>query len=265
MKYKKRNRNLTGLKRFTHVQRTKILKERLVPILKEKLGKNLIAIAADGSYARNQDTDFSDIELIIFVEEKKDLPYGFSRILDGILVEGIFLTEKEYYKTTIEPNEYWFASGSDVLKALTNTRFINRIKKYRVKNLKSKCMNHARSMLPEIQENFGKIFTAIEQDNRENVFPMLGYCVLSVLKMMSFINLTPYTTLGTFITQSKNFKIKPRGYDQFIACMIEGKYTDLLVLDKHITVLYQGIEDFFGKKSGAKIYDADLTTILDKI
>ena len=133
-----------GLKKHTHAERTTILRKKVVPILKEKLGNNLIAIAADGSYARTEDTDFSDIELMIFVKTRKNLPYGFGRIVNGMLVEGLFMTEEEYYKTTIEPNENWFLSGSDKLKAITNPAFIRKVGKYKVKRLSEKCFECAK-------------------------------------------------------------------------------------------------------------------------
>ena len=90
-----------GLKKYTHDQRTKIIKEVVVPILKRELGKNLVAIAADGSYARNEDIDFSDIELIIFVKNKNNLPRGFGKIINGVLVEGMFMTVGDFYRTIV--------------------------------------------------------------------------------------------------------------------------------------------------------------------
>lgn len=264
MKNKPNKRNFIGLKRCSHAQRTRIIKQRIIPILKKELGNNLIAIAADGSYARNQDTHFSDIELMIFVKEKKKLPFGFSRIINGVLAEGIYLTEKEYYKSTIEPNECWFVSGSDTLKPIINRHFINKVSAYEVKDLENKCMKYAKHMSPEIQEAFAKVFTAIEKNNRENIFVLLSDCVMSVLKLMSFINRTPYTTLATFISQAKRFKIKPHGFDQFVDIVVKGKYIDLAILDKHATVLFQGIEDILKREIGANIYNDDLATITKK-
>lgn len=253
-----------GLKKHTHAERTTILRKKVVPILREKLGNNLIAIAADGSYARAEDTDFSDIELMIFVKAKKNLPHGFGRIVNGMLVEGLFMTEEEYYKTTIEPNEYWFLSGSDKLEAITNPAFIKKVGEYKVKRLSEKCLKCAHDMLTEIQESFGKLFNALKKKNRENIFLLFSETVMQVLKLMAFINKTPYKTMSTFITQAKDFAIKPTGFDEFIQLATNGKYPNLKILEERSRRLFSGIEELLTKKMGANIYDSDLNTIVKK-
>jgi len=259
-----KNSKFVGLKKYTHAQRTRIITEMIVPRIKKALGKNLIAIAADGSYARNEDTDFSDIELMIFVRNKKTLPIGFGRIINGILVEGLYVTEQEYYRSTIEPNEYWYISGSDTLKPLINPRFIKKVQKYIVKNLSTKCFKHAKEVLYEIQESFGKLFNVIRKKNGENLFPVLADAVIHVLKLIALINETPYKTISSFITQAKQFQIKPKGFDEFIQVIVDGSYTDLEKLEQRATVLFAGIEDYFKKKMGENIYNADLSTITRK-
>ncbi len=264
MKQTHKKTKFIGLKKYTHAQRTKIITKTIVPRIRKQLGKNLIAIAADGSYARNKDTDFSDIELIIFVKNKKDLPLGFGRIINGILIEGLYLTEQEYYKSTVEPNEYWYISGSDILKPIINPRFIKKVQRYMVKNLSIKCFKQATEVLYEIQESFGKLFNAIRKNNGENLFPVLADAVINVLKLMAFINESPYKTISSFITQAKQFQIKPKGFDNFIQIVVEGDYTDLQKLEQNATVLFAGIEDYFQKKMGENIYDSELSTIARK-
>lgn len=264
MKSKVKEFQFIGLKKYNRAQRTAIINKLVVPLLKKELGKNLIAIAADGSYARNEDTDYSDIELMIFIKDKKNLVRGFGKILDGILIEGLFITESEYYKNTLEPNEDWYISGSDTLKAIANSGFIKKVQCYRVKQLSEKCFAAARDLLFEIQESFGKLFTAIEKNNKENLFSVLADAVMQVLKLMAFINKTPYKTLSTFVTQAKGFKIKPRGFDEFIEIIIDGRYIDLETLEERVKILFCGIEEFFTRKIGKNIYDADLSTIIKK-
>ena len=76
------------MKRHTHAERDEILRTVIVPMLQKELGKNLIAIAADGSFARNEDRDYSDLELLVFVKNSKHLPNGFSKVHNGLLIEG---------------------------------------------------------------------------------------------------------------------------------------------------------------------------------
>ena len=246
------------------MQRTKIITTMIVPRIKIALGKNLIAIAADGSYARNEDTDFSDIELIIFVKNKKNLPVGFRRVINGILIEGLYLTEQEYYRCTLEPNEYWYISGSDTLEAITNRKFIKKVQRYSVDNLSTKCFNHAKEVLYEIQESFGKLLNAVRKKNKENLFPVLADAVINLLKLMALINKTPYKTLSSFITQAKHFPIKPKGFDEFIQVIIDGSYTDLDRLERSTIILFAGIEEYFQGNMGKNIYDSELSTIVRK-
>ena len=52
----------------------------MVPLIKHKFGKNLLAVAARGSFARNTDQPYSDLELFAFLKEmprdQKKLPYA---------------------------------------------------------------------------------------------------------------------------------------------------------------------------------------------
>lgn len=72
-----------GLKRHTHEGRQKVI-EQILPTIEKLLGDNLLAVAAQASYARKEDTDFSDLELVIFVREKiEGMRRGFSRKMTG--------------------------------------------------------------------------------------------------------------------------------------------------------------------------------------
>ena len=86
---------MKGLKKHSHQDRERVIRE-LVPLIKKKFGDNLIALAADASYARGEDFDYSDLELFAFVKEMpegKDME-GMSRIRDGMLIELIWTTRE---------------------------------------------------------------------------------------------------------------------------------------------------------------------------
>jgi len=63
---------MRGIKKYTHKEREKILHE-MIPLIKRKFGKNLLAVAARGSFARNTDQPYSDLELFAFL---KEMPRG---------------------------------------------------------------------------------------------------------------------------------------------------------------------------------------------
>lgn len=52
-----------------HEGSQRILIKEMIPLIKKKFGENLLALAAEASFARGEDTDYSDLELIAFVKE----------------------------------------------------------------------------------------------------------------------------------------------------------------------------------------------------
>ena len=116
----------------------------------------------------------------------------------------------------------------------------------------------------ELQESFGKLFTAIDTDNRENLFPILSDAVMVVLKILAYINRTPYTSLNSFMSEARKFKRKPRGLDEFLRFIIEGNYNNVKKLEKYAKNLYTAIEVYFKNRFDTKIYDDDLSTIYRK-
>jgi hypothetical protein len=238
-----------------------VLKKFIIPTLRRELASNLIAVAVDGSVARNEDTCYSDLELMIFVKDKRKLPHGFSKVHDGLLVEGLFITERDYYKIIAEPNPQWYLAGSDTL---LNKKFFKKLENYRVRNKIEKCTALARGSLHEVQEAFGKLFTAIDSRNHENLFVILSDVVHSVLKLQSFINQKPYTSSKKFITEARKFRKRPEGFDDFFDLVTQAGYSDWTLLEKHAVKLFKGIEDYFKVEYGGAMYDNDLKTIYRK-
>jgi hypothetical protein len=71
-------------------------RRRACPAAQGEYGDNLIALAVQASCARGEDTDYSDLELIAFLDTmpgKKPLE-GLARIRDGMLIEVVCMTRK---------------------------------------------------------------------------------------------------------------------------------------------------------------------------
>ena len=251
---------LIGLKRHSHQDRQRIVNQ-MIPVLENLLGDNLVAIAASASFARGDDRDFSDLEMNIFVREKnKEMKHGFSRVLNGLLVEGLFFTQEEYIKETLDITGHWFLAGSDVMEPVTNPEFFHQFNNVVIKKQEEKIAETLRAKMHSMQENFGKLFTAIEQENRESLFLIFFDAANILFQIMSYINRTPYTTLALFTQEAMQFEIKPDGFEEFIQIAIDGKYQDLPVLKETAVRVFRGVENYILEKSG-KIYNDDLTTI----
>lgn len=251
---------LLGIKRHSHEDRQRIINS-MVPIIENLLGDNLVAIASSASFARGDDRDFSDLEMNIFVREKtKDMKHGFSRVIDGLLVEGLFFTQEQYFKETLDITGHWFLAGSDVMEPVTNPEFFHQFKNVVITDKEKKIAETLRAKMHSMQENFGKLFTAIEQENRESLFMIFFDAANILFQVMSYINMTPYTTLARFTQEAGQFEIKPDGFEEFIQIAINGNYQDLPCLKETAIKVYEGIEKYILDKSG-KIYNDDLTTI----
>ena len=246
---------MEGLKKYTHKDRERIVQE-MIPLIKKKFGKNLVALAVSASFARGDDYDYSDLELNAFLKKnppgKKRL--GMSKIRDGLLVELAWMTEEDYIKSTKEVTKEWYLAGSDVLVPIINKPFIDKLNKYTVANLKEKCLRQALIHWNQVQEATAKVLNAIGQKNLEHIPFLMLWMLDCMLISLSLLNQTPYITAAKFITQARSFKLKPERFDDLLDVINQGDYRDLVALEKIITTVFEGFEKIF-KKFGGRLYD----------
>ena len=177
---------MKGIKEHTHSERQKVIKE-MTPLIRNKFGDNLLALAVCCSYARNDDHLYSDLELIAFVKEmpQDKTQGGLAKIVDGMLIELMWMTKETYLNTVLDVNEYWHYSGSDTLLPIINAEFINELKDFQPMDLKRKCLEHAVGVFTEYQEATSKVLNAISQNNNENMavlfFDMINQILLSLI------------------------------------------------------------------------------------
>lgn len=254
---------MKGIKKHSRQERWNIA-EGLVPLLREKFGDNMIALAVQASCARSEDTDYSDLELIAFLGAmpgEKSVE-GFSRIRDGLLIEVVWMTRDEYLRRTKEVTADWYIAGSDMLKPLVNTPFIEELNGYRAANLKEKCLVRAARDWHEMQESTAKVLTGISQGNRQGMPMLLFYLLRDSLKMVSLLNQRPYTTLARFTSEARTLPVKPARYDEFLDTMAEGGYTDLQRLEGLVIDVFEGFETIF-ENLGVRLYDDDPRLFID--
>ena len=83
---------MKGLKK--HTQRQVEGSRWAHPLIEKKFGRNLLALASRGSFARSEDHDYSELELIAFVKQKGKKWGGMSKIRDVLLVELVWMTRE---------------------------------------------------------------------------------------------------------------------------------------------------------------------------
>lgn len=247
---------MNGLKKYTHQERQETV-EKILPQIREKFDDNLIALAAQGSFARNEDFDYSDLELIAFVKEMPEGHRGIGRIVDGLLVELVWTTREKYIAETLELNDMWYLSASDKLLPIINAEFIEELENYRAENLKEKCLSEAKRHWHEVQEATAKTLNAIASENRDGLPLVLFDMTRHFLISLSFLNQTPYTTFSKFISEARDFPIKPPEFDDLLDLIVKGEYRDLRLLEKKIETVFSQFEAIF-EDLGVELYDDEI-------
>jgi len=249
---------MRGLKKHTHEDRARVIGE-MVQLVKKKFGDNLIALAAQASFARNEDSGYSDLEMIAFV---KEMPGGKSwdgmgRIVDGLMVELVWTTREHYLKETKDVGKYWFISGSDTLLPIINDELIAELNSFKPEDLKAKCLKRAVERWYEVHESTAKVLNAIDRENREGLPLLLFDMALHMLVVLSFLNQTPYVTFARFVEQAREFQIKPERMDELLDVLVLARYSDLARLRETVTRVFSGFEEIF-ERGGCRIYDDNL-------
>ncbi len=249
---------MKGIKPHTHRDRQAVIKE-IVPLIKKKFGRDLVALAAQGSYARGEDIDYSDLELIAFV---KKMPRGkrwegMGKIRDGLLVELLWTTRQTYLKEVRDIGEHWYLAGSDKLFPIINKPYILKLNKHRVKHLKKKALKHLVQNWNEVQEPTTKVLNAVVEKNREGIGLLVSDMYEMMLINLSFLNQKPYTTYSRFIAEAKRFKLRPDGFDELTDIWVKGDYQDLKRLDRAVRRVFAGFEKIFADQ-GIDLYDEDI-------
>lgn len=247
---------MKGLKKYAHKDRERIIEE-ILPQIRNKFGENLIALAAQGSFARYDDFDYSDLELIAFVKEMPEGRGGIGKIRDGLLVELIWTTREKYIEETLEMNEMWYLSASDKLLPIINAEFIDELSEYKTENLRAKCLCEAKRHWHEVQESTAKVLNAIAAANRDGLplllFDMTRHCLIS----LSLLNQTPFVTFAKFIAQARNFSVKPTKFDDLLDTVVEGNYLDLKLLEEIAATVFSQLESIY-EELGVELYDEKL-------
>jgi len=247
-----------GLKRYSHDDRQRVIEE-MIPLIRKKFGDELVALAACASFARSEDTDYSDLEMVAFVKSMPEGRWwdGVGKIRDGMLVELVWTTREGYLQNVREVTGDWYIAGSDTLLPIINEEFIGELNGYRVADLREKCLKRAALHWHEVQEATAKVLNAILADNREGL-PLLAFDMLRhMLIVLSFLNQTPYVTFSRFVSQAKSFDLKPADFETLNDALAQGVSRDLPSLQAAVTNVFTQFEKIF-EELGVELYDDDV-------
>jgi predicted nucleotidyltransferase len=251
------NRTMEGIRAHTHEQRRLVI-DSLIPRIQEKFGQSFIAMAADGSYARNQDLPYSDLELIVFLNREQD--WSLRQIVDGMLTVAIAETRQSYIDKYLEVTDIWYASGAGKLKPLVNAEFVAEINAFRPERVREKCLVQAVRRWPLYQEITAKTLNLAHAQDAEGIALTVPQTVKELLVILAFINATPYVTLGSYITQASGFTIKPAGFDRLMSLFTEGGYRDPNETEAAVTETFAGMEALMRDAGITDLYPSSHTS-----
>lgn len=239
---------MKGIKKYTHKERAEVLHE-MVPLIKRKFGKNLLAIAARGSFARKTDQPYSDLELFAFLKEmphgQKKLPYAkMHKIRDGLSVELIWITEKAYLSEVKDVTGSWFGVGSEKLLPVYGKKVIDKLNRYKPRNVKQKALEQAAALWPGIFFSSSAVIRITEQKDHEKIALAMYHMFENILNFLAFINQAPYSSSSRKINESKTFKIKPKDFLKLRSLILRGDFRKFSEIKDFTTSVVQDIKVF---------------------
>lgn len=246
-----------GLRPYTRAGRARVA-DALLPLWREKFGRNLLAVAADGSFARGDDGAYSDLELVVFLREAPGPGEDryLQRVVDGMKVEALYVTEAEYLASwrTLSPD--WFIAGSSRLAPLHAPAEVERISRaaLAVRHPRHLFLARAAHRLLEVQEAFAKVLTAVERGSAEGLGLLLWDGVLHTLVVLSFLNERPYTTLATFVSEARLLPRTPPRLDELLDLVERGGPAEPDHLRELLPAVLAGLEEMFAAE-GMEPYD----------
>jgi len=249
---------MKGLRPYSHEDRARLIRE-LVDRHKQKFGDNLVGLATQGSFARNADAEYSDVELVAFLNEVPATADWADcvQVWQGVLIDIIWTTKDEYIARVKEVTPDWYLAGSDVLGALINEPLIAEVNAFEPSDARRRCLSEAVNHWPVTQEATGKVLNAVNRGNGSNLGPLFFSMLHHVLIEIAFLNQRPYQSASTALGEAQGFAKRPRGLEDIASLAVNGGYTDLSRTRLAVETVFAGLEALFADER-VVLYDSEL-------
>ena len=217
-----------GLKAHSHEERGRITTV-LVPLIQRHMGKQLIALAATGSFALKSDESYSDLDFIGFVRDVQDPDRAvINLIYDGLLIHVWFLTRHQYldmHKRKVGGE--WAHMGANTLVPIINEPFIRALSD--APSDAELAHYHAAilELWPLVQEATGKVMNAAISGNDENVSFLYWAMIDKLTVVLALLNRKPFTTRSKVFSEARTFALLPESYAKLFAPLLESDRKEL--------------------------------------
>lgn len=193
------------------------------------------------------------MELVAFFKEvPKD--WNYRKIIDGLLTVIVAETKVSYIEKYLDISDVWYASGAGKLYPLMNDAFIEEINSFEPEKKEEKCLQQIEKRWPFYQEITAKVLNTCLQKDKESMALIFSSMVKELLIIMSYLNTTPYKTLGTYIEQAKDFPLKPMGFDNLLDLFVEGEFPKFNRIKTDTEEVFASLEYLLSKK-GVELYN----------
>jgi len=175
---------------------------------------------------------------------QEDLPYAnLHIILDGLAIEMLWITEKNYIQEVKEISPSWYGVGAEVLQPITSPEFVQRISNHQPSNKRDNCLKQAFNIWPAIYFSSKKVFEVTTQKDHEKISLAVYHAFENILSFLSFINQVPFTSSSKKIVEAKEFKLLPKGFLKLLDIIINGKFMEYESIHSHfVTILHDSKE-----------------------
>ncbi len=232
---------LKSLKEHSHKERQQIV-EALLPLIRRHVGDQLVALAATGSFARNTDAAYSDIELIAFLKERPEPGRHAVRfIYDGMQVDIWFLTRKDYITNHKGGDrKQWPYAARSALIPLFNPGFVQDLSAIPSPISPQDRMAALTDLWPDVQEASGKLLTAVERADTLPI-PFLYWAMVEKLCVaLSYVNAQPFTTRASIFAEAMSFEHLPASFRAVLEG--PGSSLDLPLLSAKVKTVFAEME-----------------------
>jgi hypothetical protein len=202
-----------GLRQHTHEERARVV-QALVPLIKRHMGRDLLALATTGSFARGTDGAYSDIELIGFVRKRQEHDRAsVNFIYDGLLIDVWFLTREDYlysHRQKIEVD--WVFGALGALVPVLNEPYIREIANVPPNTTREECLQELKAYWPLVQEATAKLLTAVARGDSSPISHLYWQMVDKMCVALSYVNARPYSTRAAVIDEALMFDKVPANF-----------------------------------------------------
>ena len=234
---------MTEPRPHTHEDRARIVSQ-LADLHRAELGANLVGLATQGSFARNEDRAFSALELVAFLKRLPvdAAPMDGEQILDGMFIDLVWTTEADYVASVKEITPVWYIAGSDRLEPVVNHALITRINSYQPRDLRARCLAQAVKRWPALHEATTKVLNALARDAAPDLGRLFFSVLDHVLVVLAFLNAKPYTSTSTLLEEALRLPRQPPAVAQIAAMVARGAYTDRPRVGRAVTAALVELE-----------------------